>query len=115
VTLLYLASPYSHYDPAVREARYMAAIDAAAGLMEQGYHVISPIVACHPIAILYGLPMGYDYWLQLDERLIEACDAVCVLMIDGAEQSVGVAAEIKYARGLGKSILKCNERGEIVQ
>jgi hypothetical protein len=55
--MIYLASPYSHPDPAVREARFREACRAAAKLMRLGQPAFSPIVHGHPIAV-YGLPNG---------------------------------------------------------
>jgi hypothetical protein len=41
--ILYLAAPYSHQDPAIREARVLAADKAAAKLMTEGaYRVFAP-------------------------------------------------------------------------
>lgn len=47
--MIYLASPYSHPDPAVEELRFEAACEAACKLMQQGHHVFSPIAHTHPV------------------------------------------------------------------
>jgi len=60
--LIYLASPYSHPDPSVRQERYEAACKATAAMMRQGYHVYSPIAATHPPAN-YGLTIRQRYGL----------------------------------------------------
>jgi nucleoside 2-deoxyribosyltransferase len=93
--LIYLASPYSHPDPAVRQIRYEVACEAAAYLMRRGLMVFSPIVHSHPIA-QYGLPKDYAFWRQYDEALMDACWGIVVLMIDGWRESKGVTAEIEY-------------------
>lgn len=45
---VYLATPYSHPDPKVREARFQAVNAVAAQLMRDGHHVYSPISHAHP-------------------------------------------------------------------
>ena len=42
--MIYLASPYSHPDPLVRQARFDAACHAAAGPIQAGHAVVAPIV-----------------------------------------------------------------------
>ncbi len=59
--MIYLASPYSHPDPAVREQRFRAACRAAAELIRAGHVVISPVVHGHPMAALGCRPNG-RFW-----------------------------------------------------
>ena len=47
--MIYLASPCSHPDPAVREQRYQAACRAVAALLHERRLVFSPIVNGHPL------------------------------------------------------------------
>jgi hypothetical protein len=98
--LTYLASAYSHPDPAVREQRFQAACRAAAALMQLGYCVLSPIAHSHCIAA-HGLPTGWDFWQRLDSELLLRCDEMVVLTLDGWRESRGVAAEIELARAVG--------------
>jgi hypothetical protein len=42
--MIYLASPFTHDDPAVRQQRFEAACRAAAILISQGKTVFSPIM-----------------------------------------------------------------------
>jgi hypothetical protein len=100
---IYLASPYSDPDPAVREQRFVAACRAAAELIRQGKTVFSPIVHGHTIC-RYGLPLDWRFWERHDRRFLEVCDEVVVLMLDGWRESVGVTAEIAIARELGKPV-----------
>ena len=101
--MIYLCCPYSHVDPTVREARFDAACRAAAALMRAGKMVFSAISHTHPIA-QYGLPKGWDFWEAYDRELLQRCEEVVVLMLDGWQRSVGVQAEIKIARQLGKPV-----------
>jgi len=101
--LIYLASPYSHPDAGVRQQRFEAACRAAAELFRRGATVFSPIAHSHAICS-YGLPLDWRFWQRHDQRYLEACDEVVVLMLDGWRGSVGVQAEIAIARELGKPV-----------
>jgi nucleoside 2-deoxyribosyltransferase len=101
--VIYLCSPYSHPDSAVRQERFEAACRAAAELVRQGKTVYSAIVHSHAIA-KYGLPLDWRFWERHDRRFLEICDEVVVLMLDGWRESVGVQAEIEIARALGKPV-----------
>jgi hypothetical protein len=99
--MIYLASPYSHPDPVVRERRYRAACSAAATLMKRGHQVFSPIAHGHVMAEL-GLPTCWAYWQDYDRHHLTHCDEVLVLMLSGWKESAGVQAEIRLARELRK-------------
>ena len=59
--MIYLASPYSHPDATVREARFQAACRATASLIRAGHEVFSPIAHSHPLAA-FGLPTDWSFW-----------------------------------------------------
>lgn len=101
--MIYLASPYTHADPAVREERFQAVCRAAAELMRRGECVLSPIAHSHPIAA-HGLPTTWEFWERLDREHLKRCDELVVLMLDGWKESRGVQAEIRIARELGKPV-----------
>jgi hypothetical protein len=101
--IVYLASPYSHPDPAVRQARYRAVCRAAAALLAAGQPVFSPIAHSHPL-VEYGLPANWSFWQRYDQELLARCDELVVLMLPGWCESVGVQAEIQIARELGKPV-----------
>jgi hypothetical protein len=97
--MIFLASPYSHPDPAVREQRYVAACKAAAMLLRQGVDIVfSPIAHNHGIAIHGGLGLDADAWWEQSEAMLRVCDDVVVLMIPGWGESVGVQQEIRESR-----------------
>jgi hypothetical protein len=99
--MIYLASPYTHQDPAVMEQRFDAACRAAGKLMAEGHVVFSPIAHTHPIAVRCELPRGWDFWKRFDMEFIVASRKLIVLMIDGWDESKGVAAEIAMATAGG--------------
>jgi nucleoside 2-deoxyribosyltransferase len=101
--MIYLAAPYSHPDPAVREQRFRAACAATAKLLRAGQVAFAPIVHSHPL-VAYGLPTGWDFWERCDREHLRRCDEVLVLMLEGWQESVGVQAEIRIATELGKAV-----------
>lgn len=102
--MIYLACPYSHPDPAVREARFRVANAAAAVLMGRGEAVFSPISHSHPIAVQCGLPGDFDFWRDFDEAMIAASSSLAVVMLDGWRESRGVTAEIEMAEKRGMPV-----------
>jgi len=103
--LIYLASPHSHLDPFVREQRCQLVMRAWVYLFELGKLVFSPILHTHEAAKDYlGLENGFELYRELDERMISVCDEVWILAIEGWKESVGVQAEIAYAKSLGKEV-----------
>ena len=101
--MIYLASPYSHPDHAVREWRFREACRAAAKLMREGHAVFSPIAHSHCICA-YGLPTDWRFWEPFDRFQLQWCDEVFILMLDGWRESVGVQKEIQIAKEFGKRV-----------
>ncbi len=102
--MIYLASPYTHENPAVRQTRFEQVCRATAYLMRRGHHVFSPIAHSHPVAEHGALPTDFGYWEAYDREMIHGCAEVWVLRLDGWESSRGVAAEIALADELDKPI-----------
>lgn len=101
--MIYLASPYSHPDGAVREQRFRDACCVTARLMERGLTVFSPIVHGHPL-VSHGLPTDWPFWERFDREHLRRCDELVVLTLDGWRESIGVTAEIRIAGELGKPV-----------
>lgn len=101
--MIYLASPYSDPEPAVREQRFHAACAAAAALLRAGHRVFSPIAHGHPLT-RHSLPGDWTFWESHARWYLERCDEVVVLMLDGWNDSEGVRAEIAIATELGKVV-----------
>ena len=102
--MIYLAIPYSHPDPKVREARFIVANRVAATLIAGGEHVFSPITHAHPMAKEHDLPIGWEYWAQYDRKFLRLCDRLVVVGIPGYDESEGVKAEIGIAYKLGVKV-----------
>jgi nucleoside 2-deoxyribosyltransferase len=98
--VIYLASPYTHADPDVREQRFQSACRKTADLLRNGRLVYSPIVHSHPLSLL-GLPGDWPFWAAHNRAMLARSTSLLVLQLDGWEQSRGVAAEIGIAEALG--------------
>lgn len=101
---IYIATPYSHPDQSIRQARYEAVTDYAAMLFNLGCNPFSPITHSHPMAERNKLKGDWEAWKEVDRQHIEWADEVYVFCQDGWENSKGVRAEIEIARTLGKPI-----------
>ena len=99
--MIYLASPYSHPSPTVRQQRYEQAVEHAVMLVnKRNEAVFSPIAHSHPMA-LHGLSGAWEMWAEMDLAVIAICEELVVLQLRGWEHSRGIAAEIAEARRLG--------------
>ena len=95
---IYLASPYSHPDSAVRLARFEAACIAAGKLMVAGATVFCPIAHSHPIGeLLDAGAQSHEMWMKQDLPLLARATGLAVLMLDGWASSRGVNEEIEFA------------------
>ena len=99
--IMYLAIPYSHPDPRVRELRFEIANFVSAKLMQMGEVVFSPISHSHPM-VGYGLPSDWEYWKSQDESFLNACSDFGIVDIKGWDKSKGVKdeKEIMNLRGI---------------
>lgn len=102
--MIYLAVPYSHPDPWVREARFEAANRLAAQLIEAGQLVFSPISMSHPIEQHMSEVRSTDFWLRLDMAIAPHCTRLVILKMPGWKESRGVDAEIAYFADRGLPI-----------
>jgi hypothetical protein len=101
--VIYLASPYSHPDPLVREARFEAACRATANLVRAGQAVFAPVVQGRSL-VRFGVPGDWKFWQPLVSEYLARCDEVLVLQLDGWRESEGVQAELALAAELGKRV-----------
>lgn len=99
----YLASPYTHPDPAVKAQRFHEACRVAGDLMKAGKLVFSPIAHSHVIEQHFadGKAEGMSFWLEQDFALLRHASRLLVLRLPGWEQSKGVKAEIEAAEAIG--------------
>lgn len=95
--MIYLASPYSHKNPAIRNARYHAAFAYATYAMSKGEVIFSPIVYGHEFAINGYAQTDHLWWQRFNERILLAATELRVLQLIGWDDSLGVTHEIEFA------------------
>jgi len=102
---VYLASPYSRYVYGTENA-FREAAEATAALIRAGYNTYSPIVHSHIVAHAGNFdPLDCEMWLKLDEPFMEAAVGIVVLMLEGWQESHGVAHEMEYFARADKPIV----------
>lgn len=114
--MIYLASVYSlnattdsEEHVKLREGRYLQVMRKTKELLEKGLTVFSPILHCHPMSVIYGLPKDFSFWECLDKSYIDNCNVVWVYKMEGWEESRGITQEIAYAKSQGKHIIYIEE------
>lgn len=110
--LIYLASPYSHPSAAVREARYLAARALTIEELRLGSAIFSPIVYGKDMETAIGT--AFEPWAAFNDTVIEKCDEVWVLCIEGWQQSRGIRHELEVAFRLNKTVRYLDPKGEFV-
>lgn len=106
--MIYLASPYTHDNPLIRKARFVAVQAFVAEQLRNGVVLFSPIVYCHQFATEYGLPISHEPWVPFNKQLLEFAEELWVFPLPGWEKSKGVALEIELAKQLGKTVYYCS-------
>lgn len=115
--MIYLASPYTHPDPAVREDRVLMTALHAADLMRSGQAVFAPIVHGHTITRRWaelhpdhvrerdgGIDLEkveHGFWMNQCMAMLRHADRVIVLKLAGWNESRGITLELDVARQLG--------------
>jgi len=108
--LVYLACPFWHCDPLIRQVRYRAVTVAAGWYFAHGVPVFSPVTHNHQVKTSrYMVERGLDqslweFWEPLDCHFLRSCSSMVVLCLSGWKESVGVTAETKYMRELGRPV-----------
>lgn len=106
--MIYLGSPYSHFDWRVRDSRFRSVCRAAGALMKTSKHIFSPIAHCHPIALEVDLPTTAEYWRGYNCDTLRRSDALWILTLDGWRESKGLDIEKQMAEEMQKPIRYVN-------
>ena len=104
----YLACPHWHDDPAIRQLRYEAAIQAHVNLTHAGFSILNPIAMSHDadkLARENNREITHDVWLRADYPLLFNCSGLIILQLPGWKSSKGIAWEIAGADELKKPII----------
>jgi len=111
--IIYVATPYSHTDPEVRIKRFEEVNKFSAKLLAAGINCFSPISHSHPIAVSGGAEVSWQFWEQFDKEFLDHCEGMIVYMQDGWDKSVGVNAEVQYAKFNGTPVIYVDPNVEI--
>lgn len=95
--LIYVAAPFSDKDKSIEIKRYIYTQRYCMEELQKGYNAISPVVHWYYPAIWIGLNGDFAQFKNFCLALLDRCDSMTVLMLDGWRDSVGVRAEIERA------------------
>lgn len=101
---IYLATPFTHKSKNIRMKRYITSCKISGYLLLNHALVFNPLSHSYPIATMVGLPKNWDFWKDLDLKMVSVCDKIIVLRLDEWDKSIGVGAEIAEANRLNKDI-----------
>lgn len=96
--MIYLASPYTHQDPAIVKYRYQAVRAQVGWMLDAGVYVYSPIVHFHHVAKHHELPTDAKFWANHNRHMLNLANRMDVLCLEGWEESVGVKQEMEWAK-----------------
>lgn len=110
---VYLASPYSHDRKEIMNAREAHVTRVAAALMSK--HRVSFFLPITQSAAMqrYNPTLGdgsFAFWADIDLHEVALRDETWVVQLEGWDKSIGVLAEIKHAKKLGKPVYYINPR-----
>lgn len=115
---IYLASPYSaklpngEVDRERQEHRFRQVMGVVAHFMNKGYHIYSPILHCHELAVHHKLPGDFEFWKEYNKAMIEFADEFWILEIDGWKESKGIAGELEYCRKINMDVFSVIQDGD---
>lgn len=112
--MIYVASPYSHKNPAVEDHRYLMVETYIAAAFKQGLPAYSPIYYCHLLARKFTLPGDAQYWKRFNNTMMRRADAVHVLQLIGWRESRGVQYELMMAEELAIPIIQVEFTTEVL-
>lgn len=121
MSLIYVASPYTHPDPEVMASRFRAVrhhvferitVDRRLNGVNKFFYY-SPILYFHELALVYDLPKDALFWEAMDTMQLVYAKELEILMIDGWEDSKGVRTERNLAKKLCIPITHAEPSAEV--
>ena len=104
-SLWYIASPYSHPDPKVVEARVRELKECVASMIENYSAAVPFSPVLYTLSLQEsGLESPPEGWYAFDLAFLRKADRLIVLELEGWESSIGVALEIAFAQSRGLQI-----------
>lgn len=108
MSFIYVASPYTHKEPSIRDNRYWKVLHFVAEHTRRGRILYSPIVHCHQMALTYELPGNLAFWKEHNTKLLRHANELWVYTLEGWKESQGVTFEIELANRLHIPIILCD-------
>lgn len=96
--LTFVSSPYSSPNRRLVGKRVHEVSKYCAEQIEKGNNLFSPIAYGSMLLDHYELESNWTFWQGFCETMLLKSDKMTVLMLDGWENSEGVAGEIKFAK-----------------
>lgn len=95
--IAYLASPYAHSDPLIKQKRLSNVTKYAAELYDKGVFVYSPLT--HNVQLdAFSNRLGWNKWRDFDFTMLLKCEKMILLQQPGWEKSIGVKEEMEFAK-----------------
>lgn len=102
--LVYAASPYQHYPHGLDRACEDIG-EVCWWLNLAGVSHFSPILYGHNLSKIWGVDRADShFWLDFDSGMMNVCDALVIVGLDGWADSAGVAIEQAAFESAGKPI-----------
>lgn len=95
--LIYVGSPYSHRNAAVRLERLTAVQNICYTMFTSGLTPISPVTIWGPLD-LQGSKFRHEDLMTYCINILSACSMLLVITLNGWEISDGLYQEVEYAR-----------------
>ena len=101
---IYLACPYTHKNPDVKNQRAKVSNSITAHLFDLNVITYSPISFWHHLAISHDLHGNFTNFREMDLYFISVSRGIIVICLEGWEESESVTEELKFADQLGLPI-----------
>ncbi len=99
----YIAIPYGATEE-IRATRMEQFWDVCSYLIGKGYDIQSPMTLIPAVLRDPTIPYDWVFWSNYSHKMLQNSDKLIVVMLEGWEQSTGVAGEILEAKRLGKEV-----------
>lgn len=102
---VYIASPYSHPEPLIREERYLRTSYYLMQCLRKGKWAYSPIVHCHELAKIWSMGKDAKTWKLYNFAMLSGAHTLEILRLDGWQHSSGIKDEYAEAERLNIPII----------
>jgi hypothetical protein len=103
----YVASPYTHKDPEVRQGRHKTATEIAKRLTQLGYSCFVPIAydGGWEVDPNFQIDHSWNFWERIDLPILDRCSGLILMQMPDWEKSQGIAGELEHCRQHGIPVM----------